>query len=123
MGENMKSTYKVLLGFVAGAACATVIAGTYYGKAMGPEEFRDRLHFVATELTTLGGQVVFAHKGIVWINASAVDACMKPPPKPNEVGPRTLVIGSQAALEYANGLLSGNTEIIRLTDKCHPMGD
>lgn len=118
----MKNNLKILLGFAAGAACASVVAGSLE-KGISPDEFRDRLHFVATELTALGAHVVFTQKGTIWINSGPVDACMKPPPQPNEVGPRTLVIGSQAALEYAHGLAAGNKEPIQVTAKCHPMGD
>lgn len=118
----MKSNLKILLGFAAGAACASVVAGSLE-KGISPDEFRDRLHFVATELTALGAHVVFTQKGTVWINSGPADACMKPPPQPNEVAPRTLSIGSQAALQYAYGLAAGNKEIIQTTSKCHIVGD
>ena len=120
----MKTNLKILLGFTAGVACASVVAGAY-GKSgfMAPDEFRDRMHFVATELSALGAHVVFAQKGTLWINTGSVDACMKPPPKPNEVDPRTLVIGAEAAFQYAMGIQAGNEQPIQITAKCHPMGE
>jgi hypothetical protein len=118
----MNTNLKILLGFAAGAACASVIAGGF-GREMPLEEFRDRIHFAATEVSTLGAHVVFMQKGTIWINTGNVDACMKPPPKPNEVFPTTLGIGAQAVEQYGLGLAAGNTDIIRVTSKCHPMGE
>jgi hypothetical protein len=112
---------RTVVAFAGGAACASVIAGSYYAKPIGPAEFQDRMSFVVQEISDLGGQVVISGKGLVWLTTKSVDACMLPPPKPNVVDPRNFSVGLGAAQEWVSAMQAGNPEPIRLTDKCHPM--
>jgi hypothetical protein len=117
----MKSSIiKTVLAFVAGAGCATVIAGYEGEHPIPPDEWLRTGNTMLVTISQLGGQVSFAEKGLVHLHPFSVAACMVPPPKPKQTDLRTFDLGVAALRELYKAQLAGNPEPIRMTDRCHP---
>ena len=114
----MKTSWKILLAFTAGVTCASVVAGGIWNRAIPPDEWLILGNESLVTISELGGQVVKAEKGLVWLSVSSVDSCMVPPPKPKETDPRTFEMGIAALRELYKAQLVGNLEPIRVMDRC-----
>jgi hypothetical protein len=77
-GTNMnRSVVKSMSWFVAGVACASVIAGVL-PEYMSGEEWDERMNAWLVEGEVLGAHVVEVHRGRVYVNPEPI-ACPKPP--------------------------------------------
>lgn len=121
----MKSSLiRSLLIFVAGAGCATVVAGIYPTEEITPERWQERAIAVLVEVEALGGYVGIADDGRIGIYQQLVGACLPPIPPPkwpvNAVDPRSLRNGAEAIVEFNEGLLSGEPLPVYVLGKCKP---
>lgn len=118
------SVIRSLMMFVAGAGCATAVAGFYPVEPIGPEQFLERVTKVLVEVEALGGYVGVAQDGRVGIYTQ-VGACVYPPPPPkmpaNAVDSRSLNNGVKALVEInQNFLFEEGGQPVYVLDKCKP---
>lgn len=120
----MKSVIRGLMMFVAGAGCATVVAGLYPPiKPITPEVFQDRLTAVLGEVEALGGYVGLAEDGRIGIYTN-VAACVPPVPIPKwparAVDPRSLEKGVRAVVNLNLNYLAEEGQPVYVLGKCRP---
>ena len=117
----MKSSIvRGVLLFVAGAACATVLAGVMPGY-MGGEEWDTRMKAWLKEGELLGTYVIEVHDGRVFVNPEPI-ACPKPPqPKLPDaaVNPWLFAQAAHAGAEKNQLLMAGADVVARETARCH----
>ena len=113
-----------LVMFVAGAGCATVVAGLYPPiEPITPELFQERLTAVLGELDALGGYVGLAQDGRIGIYTN-VGACLPPVPPPKWPAPavdqRGLEYGFKAAFQLNLNYLAQEGNPVYVLGKCRP---
>lgn len=117
------SVVRSLVIFIAGAGCATVVAGMYPGEPISQEQWQERATAVLAEVEALGGYVGIAEDGRVGIYTQ-VGACVPPIPIPkwpaNAVDPRSLRKGAAALVAYNEGLLFEEPQPVYVLGKCKP---
>jgi len=119
----MKTLFRSLAIFVAGAGSAAVVAGLYPNEPIGPELFQERAIKLLAEVEALGGYVAIAQDGRVGIYTN-VGACVPPVPIPkwpaNSVDPRSLELGLMALAMMNKGLLAEEPAPVYVVGKCRP---
>ena len=121
----MKSSIiRALVMFVAGAGCATVVAGLYPPiEPITPELFQERLTAVLGEVEALGGYVGVAQDGRIGIYTN-VGACVPPVPPPkwpaHAVDQRSLEYGVKAAVNLNLNYLAEEGNPVYVLGKCRP---
>lgn len=117
----MKSSIvRGVLLFVAGAVCATVLAGGMPGY-MGADEWDMRMKAWLKEGELLGTYVIEVHHGRAYVNPEPI-ACPKPPqPKLPDaaVNPWHLAQATHAGAEMNQLLMLGASVMARETSRCH----
>ena len=113
-----------LVMFVAGAGCATVVAGFYPPiEPITPEVFQDRLTAVLGEVEALGSYVGVAQDGRIGIYTN-VGACLPPVPPPKWPAPavdqRGLEYGFKAAFQLNLNYLAQEGNPVYVLGKCRP---
>ena len=113
-----------LVMFVAGAGCATVVAGLYPPiEPITPELFQERLTAVLGELDALGGYVGLAQDGRIGIYTN-VGACVPPVPPPkwpaHAVDQRSFDYGVKAAFNLNLNYLAEEGNPVYVLGKCRP---
>jgi hypothetical protein len=120
------SIIRSLLLFAAGAGCATVIAQVNYKEAMTPEQFREQAPVLLTEIAAIGASVAGISGGTIYLSSNPPIACF-PPPNPNmpegAVSPVLLRNGMEALIAYNEAQIDARREPIRVTGKCHIVGE
>lgn len=121
------SVIRSLAMFIAGAGCATAVAGFYPTEPISPKQFLDRATKVLAELEVLGGYVGLAEDGRVGIYTQ-VGACVFPPRPPklpaNAVDSRSLNNGVKAIVEInQNFLFEEDGQPVFELGKCKPYDD
>ena len=121
----MKSTLiRGLVMFVAGAGCATVVAGLYPPiKPITPEQFQERLTAAMVEVEALGSYVGIAQDGRIGIYTN-VGACVPNPPVPkwpaHVVNFSSLELGQLAMGTMNKAYMSEEPMPVYVLGKCRP---
>jgi len=119
----MKSLFRSLAIFVAGAGSAVVVAGLYPYEPITPELWQERAVKLLAEVEALGGYVGIAGDGRVGLYTQ-VGACVYPPPPPKwpagAVDERSLANGAKALVALNQGLIHEEGQPVYVLGKCKP---